>query len=92
MLSCGADFLCVQLAAEDVTRLREQLPELASALPDVNEASLTHWFLSHSLRHASQTADSSIGALLQPTSSEAPQADLSPQPSLDVPSLPREDR
>lgn len=72
------------------------MPELASAMPDINETSLSHFFLTRSLRntHTSQTeaADSSIGALLQPTSSEAAPADLSPQPSLDVPSLPREDR
>ncbi|KAF4524772.1 hypothetical protein B566_EDAN014466, partial [Ephemera danica] len=87
-----------ELTAEDVASLKEQLPELASALPESNDASLAHFFLTHSLRQTqtsqSQTeaADSSIGALLQPTSSEVAPADLSPQPSLDVPSLPREDR
>jgi hypothetical protein len=79
-----------------VTRLKDQLPELASAIPESSD--LAHFFLTHSLRQTqtsqSQTdaADSSIGALLQPTSSEAAPPDLSPQPSLDVPSLPREDR
>jgi hypothetical protein len=42
------------------------------------------------LTPSQEAADSSIGALLQPTSSAG--HDLSPQPSIDVPSLPKEDR
>lgn len=44
----------------------------------------------NALTPSQDAADSSIGGLLQPTSSIG--HDLSPQPSIDVPSLPKEDR
>ncbi|CAB3385660.1 Hypothetical predicted protein [Cloeon dipterum] len=89
-----------ELTCEDIKLLKQQLPEMASAIPEYTESSFNFMFSPNLLRSTAteqngltpsqDAADSSIGALLQPTSSAG--HDLSPQPSIDVPSLPKEDR